>query len=182
MKRRQPAKHDLPRYNRLESRPCLSHHYGATNMQAPVAQRIRASHCGCEGQRFESSRAYRTGQVLVICPVLYVCERCSLQVYRISSKQSCPRLLHGSKRSVLIGRTPAAVPRSASSVNAKNENRLRQPKHGFRIPQSPPKPVRAGNRRSPGAHLPLLYAWERCTLQNLPHPHPTLPHHQGHCH
>ena len=25
---------------------------------APVAQRIRASHCGCEGQRFESSRAY----------------------------------------------------------------------------------------------------------------------------
>ena len=27
--------------------------------QAPVAQRIRASHCGCEGQRFESSRAYQ---------------------------------------------------------------------------------------------------------------------------
>ena len=29
-------------------------------LPAPVAQRIRASHCGCEGQRFESSRAYST--------------------------------------------------------------------------------------------------------------------------
>ena len=44
----------------VEIRTCVSKPRGLADCaHAPVAQRIRASHCGCEGQRFESSRAYR---------------------------------------------------------------------------------------------------------------------------